>query len=428
MRIGYACITLEPKQTIRYRTCSLKTLTPALLREVILHNLKTLEKALEFNIENQINFFRISSDIIPFASSPVNTIEWWKEYQDLFESIASNIKNNNLRVSMHPGQYTIINSPRNEVVENAFKDLEYHTRFLDTLHLDSSHKIILHIGGIYQDKVTAMQRFVENYKKLPDNVKKRLVIENDDKSYSIEEVLSISAQTGIPVVYDNLHNQVKPSSIQKSDSEWIQQCRLTWRPQDGVQKIHYSQQDDTKRIGSHSPTIFSQLFMAFITNIQRQDLDIMLEVKDKNISAIKVNNLLSNRPQISRLEKEWSFYKYFVLSRSQTIYQTIRQLLKDKTAYPVQEFYQWIEAAMKKPESKAGNVNAAQHMWGYFKDKANDKERKKFMNTMSMYEQGQCGFQRILNLLFQLTQTYHEEYLLNSYIFISSIGDSKGED
>ena len=139
---------------------------------------------------------------------------------------------------MHPGQYTVINSPHQDVVDRAIEDLIYHASFLDSLSLDASHKLILHIGGIYNEKEAAMDRFISVYQYLPENVKARLVIENDDRLYSVADVLAISSATGIPVVFDTLHHEVNPPhQNDKSMVEWLLLCKNTWKRNDGCQKI-----------------------------------------------------------------------------------------------------------------------------------------------------------------------------------------------
>jgi UV DNA damage endonuclease len=195
---------------------------------------------------------------------------------------------------MHPGQYTVLNSPNDEVVDRAILDLEYHTKVLDCLRTGSNHKIILHIGGGYNDKQQAMRRFIENYQRLSVGVKQRLVIENDDKLYNIEEVLAIGRKLSIPVVFDNLHHETLGSLTLKSEVEWIEECKTTWSLRDGLQKIHYSQQDMDKKPGAHSASIEPTAFMRFYKALGREDIDIMLEVKDKNLSAIKCIKCITN--------------------------------------------------------------------------------------------------------------------------------------
>lgn len=108
-----------------------------------------------------------------------------------------------------------MNSPKKDVVERAIKDLNYHAKVLDSLGVGESHKIVLHIGGVYNDKKQAINRFIKNYSNLSNEVKQRLIIENDDKLYNINDVLGISNIINIPVVFDNLHNNVNPSNEKK---------------------------------------------------------------------------------------------------------------------------------------------------------------------------------------------------------------------
>ena len=262
MSIGYACLTLGVPNT-QFKTCVLKNATEEKLQELIDLNLASLEKIIDYNIENDIKLFRITSDLIPFGSSPINKVKWWDIFDDRFKIIGQKIINSGMRVSMHPGQYTVLNSPDKGVVARAIEDLKYHTKVLDLLGVDSKNKIILHIGGVYNDKKTAIDRFMSNYKELDQSIKNRLVIENDDKLYNIEDVFNIGIELNIPVVFDNLHNEINPFDSDITEIYWIDKCRRTWGINDGKQKIHYSQQDSSKKPGAHSSTIKINEFMTF---------------------------------------------------------------------------------------------------------------------------------------------------------------------
>lgn len=181
MKIGYACLVVGVPDTTM-KTTRKNNATSKRLTELIEHNLNSMENMLDYSIENGIQMYRISSDIIPFGSDyETNQLDWSNLFQDKFNQLSKIIKENNVRVSMHPGQYTVLNSPNEAVVTRAIQDLEYHTTFLDNLEVDASHKIILHIGGVYGDKEAAKKRFVENYEKLSPAIKSRLIIENDDR-------------------------------------------------------------------------------------------------------------------------------------------------------------------------------------------------------------------------------------------------------
>lgn len=415
MKIGYACLTVGVKET-GFRTCIMKNATEEKLLEIIEHNLNSLENIIDYNIKNDVKLFRISSDLIPFGSSDINMISWWEHFQFKFSSIGKKIKDSDMRISMHPGQYTVLNSPKEEVVRKAIEDLNYHNRVLTSLGANRQNKIILHIGGVYGDKEKAIERFINNFTLLSDGVKERLVIENDDKSYNINEVLKIGEKLNIPVVYDNLHNEILSFDNIKDDYYWINECKKTWKKEDGVQKIHYSQQNHDKKPGAHSTTIGIEKFKGFIDKLN-QDIDIMLEVKDKNLSAVKCINLISKDEQIKSLEVEWSKYKYNILEHSPFHYNEIRNLLKDKSEYPVLEFYKIIEEALDTEITIGNFINAAQHVWGYFKLQSTDKEKSKLLKQLDEFEAKKIKEKSIKNQLLKIALKYNEQYLLNSYYF-----------
>lgn len=292
MAIGYACLTVGVPGTALSR-CSLKNATKENIRRISRINLSALRAMLEYNIEKGIKLFRISSDIIPFGSHPVNSICWWEEFEDDFHQLGSMIKDAGIRISMHPGQYTVLNSPDTNVVQNAVRDLNYHELLLSKLRTDEKSKLVIHIGGVYKNKEKAIDTFINNYSLLSEDIKKRLVIENDDKNYNIEDILYISGKIGVPAIFDNLHHRINPPSEITEDREWIIRCGRTWAKKDGTQKIHYSQQKESGRPGSHSDTISLDEFILYYKNLPSIELDIMLEVKDKNLSAEKCINFLN---------------------------------------------------------------------------------------------------------------------------------------
>ena len=161
MSIGYACLTVGVSGT-KLRSCTVKNATLDVLSTLIRSNLAALDNQLDYNIQNDIKLFRISSDIIPFGSHPVNTLKWWEKFNDRLKEIGNKALVNGIRLSMHPGQYTVLNSPDEAVVERAVTDLKYHTRLLEAMGLETQHKIVLHIGGIYGNKTAALQRFIQN--------------------------------------------------------------------------------------------------------------------------------------------------------------------------------------------------------------------------------------------------------------------------
>ena len=416
MSIGYACLNIGTPNT-SIRSVMQRNATPEKLTEVTAHNLAALEKMIDYNRKNNIKLFRISSDLIPFGSSPVNALPWWDIHAEAFQHIGAKIQKSGMRVSFHPGQYTVLNSPTEDVVERAITDLVYHDKILIALGTDQTNKIVLHVGGIYGDKKEALERFEQNFRRLPEAVRNRLIIENDDRLYNIEDVLTLAHRLHVPAVYDNLHHAINPPPSGGTDPYWIAEAKKTWKAADGNQKIHYSQQALDKRPGAHTDTINLETFLTFHEQLEDKQIDIMLEVKDKNLSAIKCQNATIAAPKTVLLEKEWGRYKYAILEKSPTVYQAIRTLLKDKEVYTVQEFYRLIDTAFAEEPHPGYAENAAAHVWGYFKKHATDTERKQYEKNLANYRNNTGTLATLKRQLFKIAEKHEVDYLLQSLYF-----------
>jgi UV DNA damage endonuclease len=155
--------------------------------------------------------------------------------------------------------------------------------------------------------------------------------------------------------------------------------------------------------------------MQFYTSIRTRDVDIMVEVKDKNLSAIKCINAIAS-PKIQRLEKEWGRYKYLVLEHSPIGYHEIEQLLKNKSTYPVREFYRLIDEAMRTQVKPGNAVNAAQRVWGYYKDSTDENTGLRFEKHIDKVSKGESTIP-LKRLLWKLAGIQKQKYLLNSLYF-----------
>lgn len=412
MKIGYACLNIG-LYNCKYKTCKLVNASEEKLHEIIENNLNALEVAIDYNIKCNIKLFRISSDIIPFGSHSINKIKWWEDYKEELDIIGDKIKKNDIRVSMHPGQYTIINSPNESVVNNSINDLVYHNRFLDSIGADSKNKIILHIGGVYNDKKNSINSFIKNYKNLPSRVKNRLVIENDEKSYNANDVLNIASKLKIPAVFDILHHEINPSLYDKTKIEILNMFEKTWNETDGNMKIHYSQQKKGAKNGAHSNTILYKEFLDFFNIIKDRNLDIMLEVKDKNLSCNKIKNIIEKNIN-NVINFEWPRYKYFVMGNSYSKYKKIQKLINDKDENIVLKFYDVIESIDYSSIDLKAQLNTIQHIWGYFKD---DKYRSKYRDLLLKLQNGNDNINQIKKFLLNIAVEKNNNYLIDSLYF-----------
>ncbi len=417
-RIGYACLAVGVPDT-GIRGVTLKNAGAERLAELIAHNLRSLEQILKYNAGQGIRLFRISSDLIPFGSSPVNRLPWPELFREDLQRLGQLIAREGMRISMHPGQYTVLNSPSADVARRAAEDLLYHALVLDSLAgPDKRHRIVLHAGGAYGDKAAALERFAERFAGLPEAVQSRLVLENDDVSYTAAEVLALAGRLEVPAVYDNLHNALNPSDPPRGDLDWIDAFAGTWTAADGPQKIHYSQQAPGGRAGSHSAAIAIDEFLRFHEGLGGRQIDLMLEVKDKNLSAVKCILCAGGGRNIGALEREWARYKYSVLEKDPRAYRQIRALLKDKGGFPAVEFYRLVESALAREATPGNSVNAFLHLWGYFKDKASDREKQSFLDHLEGFKAGGLPAAALRRELFRLAERYGEGYLLDSLYFV----------
>ena len=212
MKVGYPCINLElgcrGNKTFRLRSYSDQRLV-----ETVGNNLDCLFAILQYNLRHAILFFRVTSDLVPFASHPVCTFRWQEHFASRLEEIGNYIKRYDMRVSMHPDQFTLINSPDERIFRRSEKELIYHAQVLDLMGLDASAKVQIHVGGMYGEKVKSMERFIERFETLAPAIRRRLVIENDDRCYTVDDCLLIHEKTGAPILLDVFHHSINPADI-----------------------------------------------------------------------------------------------------------------------------------------------------------------------------------------------------------------------
>ena len=289
MKIGYPCINTSLPGTCS-ATFRLASYSEEKLVQTTANNLANLQQILEYNVAHDLRFFRMSSGLVPFASHPVNTYPWQDHFRDRLLEIGHYIRAHDLRISMHPDQFVVLNSPSPHIVQNSIRELAYQGSIMDLMGLDATAKLQIHGGGVYGDKPAAIRRFIDTYALLPDPVRARLVIENDDRLYSLQDCLIIHQETGIPVLFDNFHHECLNQGEPMADA--LQLAARTWQPHDGVMMLDYSAQAPGERKGKHAPSIILELFREFLSQLNGLDMDIMLEIKDKEASALQAVMLL----------------------------------------------------------------------------------------------------------------------------------------
>ena len=295
MNLGYACINMtlgeqSPKITTN-RSMVKKTFAQkgiSYASELALQNVRDLFEIIKWNVKSDIKVFRISSDIFPWGSEyNLEDLPDYTKISNILKGCGTYAKENGLRITSHPGPFNVLVSPNPNVINNTFKDLELHGKVFDLLGLELSpyNKINIHCNGVYGDKISAMDRFIDNYKRLSNSVQKRLTVENDDKAsmYSVDDLVYIHNRIGIPIVFDYHHHTFCTGGLSEEDA--LNLAISTW-PKGIKPIVHYSEskalhENDTKlKPQAHSDYINS------LPNTYGLDVDIMVEAKAKELAIL----------------------------------------------------------------------------------------------------------------------------------------------
>lgn len=294
VHLGYVSLSktldITPSKTITYTEFK-KHNDFNKLDTIITENLNNLEKIIDYNIKNNIHFYRLTSKLIPLASHKEIKFDYIEKYQQQYQIIGEKIKKHNIRVDTHPDQFCVLNSTKKEIVENSIEILKYHYNILEALNIKDKI-IILHIGSSVLGKTNSIKRFINNFNKLPNHLKECIAIENDDKIYNIKDCLNLCETLNIPMVLDYHHHICNNDNLNIDD--YLTKIFNTWK--NTTPKIHFSSpKNKTKKdFRSHHEYIDILDFINFLNKIKSLNinLDIMLECKAKDEALFKLVRLL----------------------------------------------------------------------------------------------------------------------------------------
>jgi len=262
------------------------------LKRRILANLEDLYKMLQWNEENGIRVFRLSSEMFQHKTNPKVPDYTYDFAIEHLKKISKYAKSKGHRLTFHPGQFNNLGTPHPKTLKMTLADLEYHSDVLDIMELDQNSVMVIHGGGVYGDKKATIKRWCDNYHKLPEKIKKRLVLENCEKCYSILDCLRIHDKTGVPIVLDTHHfecyKKLHPDEGFYDPSVYIPYILNTWEKKNIKPKFHVSEQGIGK-IGKHSDYI--DILPKYLLEIPEKydiKIDIMIEAKMKELSIQKL--------------------------------------------------------------------------------------------------------------------------------------------
>jgi UV DNA damage endonuclease len=260
-----------------------------------------------------VRMYRMSSDLAPYVTHP-DLPQFHDQIQECANELAAVgeiARQDGLRLSFHPSAYVVLNAPDEETAQKAMADLAAQARMLDQMGLGPEAVVVTHVGGVYGDKAAAMDRFVARFHGLPEPTRRRLVLENDERAYTLGDTHAIHRQTGIRLVLDQLHFLCNPTPGMTL-GQAIELALSTW-PADQTPKIHYSsprtamvvveQRDETgrkrralrePRLSQHADLIAPFAFIDLLRMARAdRDFDVMLECKAKDLALLRLRGHLA---------------------------------------------------------------------------------------------------------------------------------------
>lgn len=290
IRLGYVAISntldLSASKTITYKNYLKSENKINKINNIINQNIKNLYQILKYNFKNDIHFYRMSYKIIPLATHPNVNIDYIKPYKEKWKNIGIMTKIYNVRMDTHPDHFCILNSKDKRILKSSIEILNYQNKLFKAMNIDG--KTVLHIGGMYNDKEKSIKRFIKNFKSLNKEIQNMIILENDDKTFNIEDTLYICEKLNIPMVLDYHHYKCNSGNL--DIKKYLPRIIDTWKDQKLNPKMHFSSPKNKKNFRAHADYINSKDFIKFINLLKQvnKDIDIMLECKAKDDALFRL--------------------------------------------------------------------------------------------------------------------------------------------
>lgn len=312
VRFGFVAMSLELENASPAKTMTVTNFLKLPDREAALRkitriandNLENTLRILRHADAADVHVYRLSSKLIPlFGHELTQGWDFFRYLGKSFAEIGEFVRSRQMRVSFHPDHFTLLNSPKPEVLVNSVDDLTRHGAMFDAMGLDNTAKNVIHVGGGYKDKVSSLLRFQENYAGVPQAIKDRLTLENDDKTYTARDTLGLCQVVGLPMVLDIHHHRCnyEPSSDWNCIlKEILPDVFETWRGTGLPPKIHASSSKSEKEFRAHHEEVFAEDVVPFLElcKVHNQDIDIMLEAKNKDVALFRLLKELAKIPGV----------------------------------------------------------------------------------------------------------------------------------
>lgn len=313
VRFGYVAMSTIVKNASPSRTMTLASFRKIADRDAALRkleriaaeNLTSTLRLLRHNRAHRIRLYRFSSRLIPLFGH--EALAGWDPLSALagsFAEVGAYVRDHGMRVGFHPEHYTVLSTPRRDVLDKSAADLIRHVRMLELMGLDEGAKLNIHIGGSYGDKPKAFERFLRQFAALSPAVKARLTLENDDKTFTAGETLEACEKLGVPMVLDLHHHQVNSGGAPDIADLWPR-IMATWHGSGLPPKIHISSPKSASDPRGHADFIRLPDVLPFLRRIagDTEALDVMVEAKMKDEALFRLLDDLEREEGVRRIDE-----------------------------------------------------------------------------------------------------------------------------
>lgn len=311
VRFGFVAMSVQVDASVS-KTMTMKTFKQipdqkAALRQLIRiarENIHNTQRILYHCVAHDIRFYRFSSRLIPLAGHErMKKVNLVKVLEADFRALGDFVRKHRMRVGFHPEHFTVLNSPRRDVIIQAVRDLRRHVEMLKAMGLDSAYKCNIHVGGTYGDKRQSTRTFLANYRRVHPEIRSYLCLENDDRSFTARETLDVARSCGVPMVLDLHHHWCN------HDGETVQELWpdivKTWDAERFPPKVHVSSPKNENEFRSHADYVTLEPLLDFLRMARSytDELHVMIEAKKKDAALFDLMNKLTNLPGIRRLDQ-----------------------------------------------------------------------------------------------------------------------------
>lgn len=311
VRLGYVAMSEElqncsPSQTMTFKQFQgIKDREAAIgkLERIAISNLENCLRLLKHNKANEIHFFRLSSKLIPLANhEELSDWKYMKALKKPLQDIEEFLQKNPMRIDFHPDHFVVLNSSNKEVLSTSVKTLAMHHALLKGMEIDTDHRCVLHVGGVYEDKEKALEQFIDNWGLISQRLQNMIILENDDTSFTLLDTLYLCEKLAVPLVFDYHHHLAH-----HEDDAWVPQWERvvsTWQHAKLPVKMHISSPRSAEEFRAHSEFIDVEMFSNFIREINGSvpEIHCMIEAKKKDLALFKLAEDLNELPGFEKID------------------------------------------------------------------------------------------------------------------------------